>query len=249
MNPALRHCLTRRIAWQQKLNDTVREPRNRLPSLPLLRRWQAARLRESFVDLLASTAMRPAAEFFLSDLYGDKDFAGRDRDAARILPMMARILPETLLQAACDAIELGALSHAFDLRMAAALDRRKDPAAPITLADYQVAYRAVGLPRLRRHQIDLIAKVGAVLDAGVHKHGVHRLLRASRLPAQLAGLSELQRFLERGFDAFAKLGGADEFLALITARERKVSRRLFAGHPTPFAVADAKGAGKERRKK
>lgn len=237
MNPTLRRSLSRRLAWQQHLNDPVAEPRNRLATLSPLRRWQAARLSESFTDLLATPRTRAAAQFFLSDLYGDKDFTGRDRDAARILPMMSRLLPEPLIQAACDAIELGALSHAFDLRMAGALARRKTPDAPITLADYQKAYRAVGLPRLRAHQIDLILKVGIALDAGVHRHGVHRLLRASRIPAQLAGLSQLQRFLERGFDAFADLGGADDFLKTITERERKVSRRLFAGHATPFAVA------------
>jgi hypothetical protein len=236
MNPALRRCLTHRIAWQQRLNDVAAEPRNRLPTLAPLRRWQAQRLATSFADLLADPAMRPAAQFFLSDLYGDKDFTGRDRDAARILPMMSRLLPEALLQAACDAIELGALSHAFDLRMAQALARRKDPAAPITEADYARAYRAVGLRRLRAHQIDLIGKVGAALDAGVHHHGVVRLLKASRLPAKLAGLSQLQRFLERGFDAFGRLGGAAPFLERITGREREASRRLFAGHKDPFGV-------------
>jgi hypothetical protein len=236
MNPALRRCLTHRIAWQQRLNDPDAEPRNRLPTLAPLRRWQAQRLETSFVDLLADPKMRPAAQFFLSDLYGDQDFTGRDRDAARILPMMARLLPEALLQAACDAIELGALSHAFDLRMAQALAKRKDPAAPITDADYGRAYRDVGLRRLRAHQIDLIEKVGAALDAGVHHHGVHRLLRASRLPAKMAGLGQLQRFLERGFDAFATLGGAGPFLARITRGEREVMRRLFAGHKAPFAT-------------
>jgi hypothetical protein len=236
MNPALRRCLAQRIAWQLRLNDPDAEPRNRLPTLSPLRRWQADRLATSFRDILADPAMRPAANFFLTDLYGDQDFTGRDRDAARILPMMARILPEALLQAACDAIELGVLSHAFDLRMAQALARRRDPAAPITDADYARAYRTVGLRRLRAHQIDLIEKVGVALDAGVHRHGVHRLLRASRLPAQLAGLAQLQRFLERGFDAFAKLGGAGPFLTLITGREREISRRLFAGHKAPFAV-------------
>ncbi|MGH8030589.1 MAG: FFLEELY motif protein [Arenimonas sp.] len=236
MNPALRRCLTQRIAWQRRLSDPATEPRNRLPTLSPLRRWQAERLKGSFTDLLASPSMRPAAQFFLSDLYGDQDFTGRDRDAARILPLMARILPEALLQAACDAIELGVLSHAFDLRMAQALAKRRDPMAPITDADYATAYREVGLRRLRAHQIDLIEKVGVALDAGVHRHGVHRLLRASRLPAQLAGLAQLQRFLERGFDAFAKLGGAGPFLGLITGREREISRRLFAGQKAPFDV-------------
>jgi hypothetical protein len=237
MNPALRRRLTHRIAWQQRLNDPRAEPRNGLSTLVPLRRWQAARLATSFADLRADPTMRPAADFFLSDLYGDQDFTGRDRDAARILPMMSRLLPEALLLAACDAIELGALSHAFDLRMAQALARRRDPGAPITDADYAKAYRAAGLPRLREHQIDLIAKVGAALDAGVHHHGVMRLLKASRVPAKLAGLSQLQGFLERGFDAFSKLGGARRFLDTITAREREIARRLRAGHKDPFGRA------------
>ena len=83
----------------------------------------------------------------------------------------------------------------------------------------------------------MIGKVGAALDAGVHHHGVVRLLKASRVPAKLAGLSQLQGFLERGFDAFAKLGGAQRFLDTITAREREVARRLVAGHRDPFAPA------------
>jgi hypothetical protein len=178
--------------------------------------------------------MRPAAEFFLSDLYGDKDFSARDRDAARILPMMARLLPDTLLRAATEAIELAVLSHALDLRMAEQLALRKQPMAPLTVADYARAYRQGGYRRLRRHQIELVLRVGYALDAAVKKHGVHKLLRASRIPAQLAGLSELQAFLERGFTAFEALGGAEDFLEAVAARERGVSERLFAGDPKPF---------------
>jgi hypothetical protein len=119
--------------------------------------------------------------------------------------------------------------------MAAALARRRNPAAPITDEDYGRAYREVGLPRLRERQIGLIVRVGEALDAAVHKHGVHKLLRASRLPAQLAGLHELQAFLERGFEAFGALGGAGPFLRDLESREREISRRLFARHPRPFA--------------
>ena len=68
----------------------------------------------------------------------------------------------------------------------------------------------------------------------MNKHGVAKLLRAARLPAQLAGLSELQKFLERGFTAFAALGGADRFLNDIAARETQLAQRLFAGEPKPF---------------
>jgi len=235
MNPSLRDRLTRRLAWQRAVHDPVRDPRNDLPTLHLLRQWQARRLETSFRDFLATPTMRPAAEFFLSDLYADKDFSARDRDAARILPMMSRLLPESLLRAAADAIELAVLSHAFDLRLAQALAGRRNPAAPISEEDYARAYRSAHHPRLRQHQIELVLGVGHALDAGVHKHGVFKLLKASRIPAQLAGLHELQAFLERGFTAFAALGGADEFLRRIGEQEREVSRRLFAGEARPFA--------------
>jgi hypothetical protein len=63
-----------------------------------------------------------------------------------------------------------------------------------------------------------------------------RVLKLSRLPARAAGLWELQQFLERGFAAFAELGGAEEFLRTIERQEREVSRRLFAAHTRPFAM-------------
>src|SRR6476659_7321720 len=148
--------LARRLAWQRAAHDALRDPRNRLPQLSLLRQWQAKRLAESFTDFLADPRMRPAAVFFLSDLYGDRDFSARDRDAARVLPMMSRLLPDTLLRAATDAIELAVL----DLRLAEQLARRPKPNAPITVADYSRAYRHGGYRRLRAHQIELVLRVG-----------------------------------------------------------------------------------------
>jgi hypothetical protein len=223
-----------RLAWHQAVHDPRQEPRNRSPWLPPLQRWQAARLAAGFADLLAAPRSRPAAEFFLSDLYGDHDFSGRDRDVARVVPLMQRLLPPSLLDALGDAIELGALSHAFDLRMAAALEADGGGTVEIDPSRYARAYRQVGHPRLRRHQIELIVRVGRTLDRAVHKHGVERLLRLSRLPARLAGLGELQGFLERGFAAFRRLDGAEDFLRTIAEREHEVSCRLFAGDARPF---------------
>jgi hypothetical protein len=214
------------------MNNSSLEPRLRLPTLGPLRRWQSERLRNSFDEILANPKMQPAGEFFLADLYADKDFSARDRDAAKILPMMARILPQTLLQAAVDTIELAVVSQAFDLAMANVIQLNKK--AEIDLVSYVEAYRKVGCPRLRRHQIDLIIRVGKNLDAAVQKHGVYKLLKASRTPARLAGLQELQGFLERGFESFAHLQGADAFLKLVADSEYRISERLFAGHKNPF---------------
>ena len=225
------------MAWQQALHDPAREPRNRLPRLAELRRWQMQRLEASFAPLLSDTRTRGAAEFFLNDLYGDRDFSGRDRDLARVLPLMMRLLPEPLIATVADAITLAALSHAFDLRMAEALTRVSPTGAVIDTESYADAYRAVGLPRLRREQIALIGRLGHGLDAVVRKPSLGRLLRLSRLPARTAGLGELQSFLERGFAAFAKLDRPAAFVDGVVARELDVSRRLFDGASDPFANA------------
>jgi hypothetical protein len=92
----------------------------------------------------------------------------------------------------------------------------------------------VGLRRLRRHQIDLIAEVGVGLARAVKTPGVAMLLKLSRGPAKATGLGELQGFLERGFAAFAALGDGKAFVRDIERTERAVSRRLFSGDPDPF---------------
>lgn len=227
----LKTAIARRLHWRAEAFHSDRRE-NASPRLAVLRAWQARRLEASFADVLADPTMHAAGRFFLSDLYGDRDFSGRDRDVDRIMPIMVHLLPETMLGAARDAIELHVLSHALDLRMVRAMDRRRW--STLDVARYGEIYREAGQPRLRRRQIALVVSVGRSLDAAVQRHGVHRLLRASRLPARAAGLSELQAFLERGFDAFAKLGGAEPFLQRVARGEGEVSRRLFAGDPDPF---------------
>jgi len=226
--------LARRLACHQALFDPVREPRNRLRWLPELRRWQAQRLRESFARFLKDPSRRPAAEFFLTDVYGDHDFSRRDADIARVLPAMQRLLPGALLQTVADAIELGALTQAFDLRMAEILQRLAPRRRTLDLALYAQAYRDCGLPRLRARQIALIADVGNGLANALRMPGVATLLRLSRMPARAAGLSELQGFLERGFDAFAALGDAPRFVEEIRREEIEFSRSLFAAGSRSF---------------
>ena len=227
----LKSAIARRLQWRSEAFHAVRKE-NTSPRLAVLRAWQAQRLERSFEDVLADPRMHAAGRFFLSDLYADRDFSGRDRDVDRIMPIMVHLLPETMLRAARDAIELHVLSHALDLRMVRAMDRRR--LSKLDAVRYGEIYREAGQPRLRRRQIALVVSVGRSLDAAVQRHGVHRLLRASRLPARAAGLSELQGFLERGFDAFAKLDGADRFLDRVARGEGEVSRRLFADDPDPF---------------
>ena len=226
--------LGRLLQSHRVLNDPSRDPRNRSRWLPELRSWQAARLEASFGHFLDDPRRRPAARFFLTDVYADKDFSRRDADIARVLPMMQKLLPARLLEAVADAIELGVLTHALDLRMAAWLDRNAAGGSTLDVALYAEAYRGTGLPRVRGRQIDLIVRAGLGLAQALKMPGVTTLLRLSRGPARAAGLDELQNFLERGATAFAELGDVRGFIADIERGEREVSRRLFAAVADPF---------------
>ncbi|WP_045738277.1 hypothetical protein [Xanthomonas sp. MUS 060] len=234
-NPVLER-LGRRLAWHQALHDPAREPRNALPWLQALRRWQSQRLEHSFAHFLHDPQRRPAAMFFLTDIYGDRDFSRRDADLVKVLPMMQRLMPAALLDTVVDGIELGALTHALDLRMAAVLHALAPQEPRLEMDLYARAYRRTGLPRLRRRQIELIADVGLGLASAVRTPGVRMLLRFARGPARAAGLSQLQQFLEQGFDAFSSLDDAQGFINDIETAERAASQRLFAGHPQPFAL-------------
>ncbi|MDH5833669.1 FFLEELY motif protein [Luteimonas kalidii] len=230
--------LGRQLARHQALHDPAREPRSALRWLPELRRWQAGRLERSFRHFLHDPRRAPAAEFFLGDVYGDRDFTRRDADIARVIPMMRRLLPKTLLATVADAIELGALTQALDLDMAETLGALAPRRRRLDAALYGEAYRVVGQRSGRSRQIALAGRVGRGFGNALQVPGVAALLAFSRGPARLAGLRELQGFLERGYAAFEALDDADAFMAEIERDEALASRRLFDGDPDPFRAGD-----------
>ena len=56
-----------------------------------------------------------------------------------------------------------------------------------------------------------------------------------RGPARAAGLGDLQRFLEKGFDTFKAMHGAKEFIALVGERERVLGLSIFTAAETSTA--------------
>ncbi|MBL8486055.1 MAG: hypothetical protein JNK22_03105 [Rhodocyclaceae bacterium] len=196
------------------------------------RAWQSERLARTHADLLASPRHGPAAAFFLADLYGPKELSKRDAEIARIVPIMVRMLPPAALETLADAVEMDALSEDLDAAMVAALDGR---VAGLDDAAYGRAWRAVGRRGDRERQIELTRGLGEALDRLTRQPLIRTALRVMRGPAHLAGFGELQDFLERGFDAFRHMRGAEEFLERILGREREFMEAMFAGRPFPAA--------------
>jgi hypothetical protein len=200
------------------------------PRLAELKAWQHARLARTYADLAALPRYAAATAFFLDDLYGPKDFSGRDAAMLKVYPVMVRTLPASAVQTAALSIEVDALSESLDRKLALAL-----APGPVTEATYAKAYRASSTPEERERQIALVVEVGERLDQLVTKPLVFRMLKMMRTPARMAGMTDLQEFLEHGFEAFRAMGGAEHFLATVAARERAIASRLFSSAPAPFS--------------
>ena len=181
-----------------------------------LRIWQADRLARTHANLLENPRFATTASFFLNDIYGPKDLSRHEEEVRRILPLMAKVLPVPGLETVADAIELNALSELLDADMVAAL---KKNVFSLTEDDYVKAYRTVGRRADRERQIEIIAHLGKSLDRLTRKPFIGTALSMMRKPAVLAGLADLQSFLERGYQAFRAMKGSDEFLGSITSRE------------------------------
>ena len=193
--------------------------------------WQARRLRNTYADLEQTPRYATAMKFFEEDLYGGADFAQRDADLARVVPAMKRLIPANVIDTVAVAVELNALSQDLDRAVVDALGER---AHAFSVAEYCAAYRRAGQVDGRRRQIELIGDVGVSLDRFVQKPLLRTALAMMRKPAQLAGLSALQDFLERGFESFAQMRGAAEFLATIQSRETVIHESIAGGSDDPF---------------
>ena len=91
-----------------------------------LSHWQSNRLARTHADLRESPRYKLATEFFLSDLYGAKDFSRRDNDLERSYPMIITVLPANAIYAVAMAVELDALSLELDGLMSRILSEELD---------------------------------------------------------------------------------------------------------------------------
>ncbi len=205
------------------------------PQRHALADWQSRRLRQTYADLLADPRYHDAANYFLSDLYGPHDFSLRDQQAERVHAKLQRLLPKHLVAPMTNALELNTLSQALDQRLCEELFDVMQVDS-IDDSNYCEAYRRCDNHAERQHQIELMALIGHDLERVVAKPLVSSLLTLSRVPAQLAGLTELHQSLERGFHAFRSLGGASHFIDTVVEREQAILDRIYANHPDPLTL-------------
>lgn len=188
-----------------------------------LKTYQQRRFSHTYADLLQSSRYGATSRFFLDELYGPDDFTHRDSQFARVVPALVRLFPSEIVDTVATLAELHALSETLDTRMAEQLGSET-----IASLDYVRAWQGTGEANRRQQQISLTLDVATRLDGFTRRVLVRNSLRLMRGPARAAGLGELQRFLEAGFDTFRAMNGAQEFIALVDSRERALASALFA---------------------
>jgi hypothetical protein len=193
---------------------------------------QSQRFAHAYQDLLASTQFASVSRFFLEELYGARDFSQRDAQFSRIASTLQRVFPASVVLVATDLAALHALSESLDDSMARRwLALGHLPAA----ARYLAAWRGLGQQPMRQQQLDLALHIGHALDKLTGTPGLRTMLKLMRSPAAAAGLSDLQRFLETGFDTFHAMrrnkGACAQFLNTIATRESLWMQQLFDAPP------------------
>lgn len=225
----------------QKIRDSVRQvslqrqQRRNNPQLnqavTQVKGFQARRFAGTYADLLNSLPYRDAVLFFLNELYGQRDFEQRDLQFARIAGALQRIFPEDVVTTAVALAGLHALTEELDSAMAQAwLDDDSGPSQTDVLR-YVAAWRKVAREQDRSRQLQAVLELGRELEKLTHTPGLRLMLRMMRRPASAAGLSDLQRFLESGFDNFSTMahrpGCTKEFLDTVKDREARLISLLF----------------------
>lgn len=197
-------------------------------ALATVKSLQADRFESTYEDFLASALHGPATRFFLEDLYGSADYAERDRQFSRIAGSLQSFFPEQVVETAVALAELHMHTELLDHAMANAWMAQRagnDPAS-----NYVACWKIVGAAPERYTQLETVIKIGQELDSLTRTPGLRMTLRMMRGPAKLAGLSSLQRFLEKGFDTFAGMAksadGTSQFLSTIRIRESQWIRTL-----------------------
>ena len=211
------------IAHLRQVNArrSLAEKMQLLAPIQALQQWQCERLLATHATLAQKPAYAKAMGFFVDELYGPKDFSQRDADLMRVIPKLAKALPNKAMHAIEQALWLNALSFDLDMAVAQALDHQ-----PLQRDTYAAAYRKVGRGEDRAQQINIVAGLGEQLADVVKIPGIGLLIKLSRRPAKLAGLLSMHEFLERGFIAFKDLGDVHAFIEPVIATETALNRQL-----------------------
>lgn len=218
------HPIRDALAQVQALRSLALSDPSWADAVRAVKQLQARRFAASYADMLQGGTYAQAAQFFMDEIYSERDYSERDAQFGRIATAIERYFPQRVGATALALAQLHALTEQLDYAMGQAWTRAGTlglTASPG--ARYLWAWREVGRHADRQQQLDAVMHLGQEMIALTRTPGLRTVLRMMRAPAHAAGLGALQLFLERGFDTFAALArngqAAQTFLSIVQERE------------------------------
>ena len=186
--------------------------------------WQVAYSLPFYIEFQDRAETAAAIEFVITDLIGTS-VSARDADLTRVIPVMARLLPERALQALASAMELNARALAINLDICRRVFDGTEGKQGLSERDYCRAFREVTSLDECHDLIDLTIRLGHTLKRLVRKPLLGMTLRAMHRPAHAAGFGAMQDFLEKGYSTFHAIEDIDYFLDRFAIRMTAVFTR------------------------
>lgn len=184
-----------------------------LASLENLRKFQSNRLCITYEDFFNEPDTKEAANFFLENLYGDKNFSIFYKDLDTLLPTMEKLFPEPALRIISKSLELNLITEKLDITLTEKLGVK------FTEKQYWKVYRSKELEAYRIQQLELFNEIGSQLIKASRMPLISNLLSVMHTPAKKMGVLNLHLFLEKGFHVFKNMKNAEIFIQTIYEKE------------------------------
>lgn len=208
----------------------INQAMNAEDRLPVLRRalqhFQAARIRQTFADVVAMPQYAKLGDFFFEQIYGPQDFGFRNHSIKSLHHKLSGFLKGEIIDGVGKVIELQDLSDALDEQMAQVmLERGTGP--ELTMPEYAEIYRALDNYDQRVYQINLLVESVKAIHHISQIRFIGWSLKIVDKAAHLAGMGKIMDFLVEGYDAFHSAKDIDFFTQTIEQREKALNDRLF----------------------
>lgn len=204
-----------------KLRVAVSESESLSNKVKALKIYQKKRLEKTHVNLFQNQDTRGAAEFFLSEIYSDKDFSKRDKDLNKVVPMMTKIFNQEMLVVLDYAFELDYLTEKMDVIVA------KNLSGNFTDDEYEKVYANKTSFEDRSRQIYLTDMLGKKLISITKLPLIGGLLNKMGLPAKLMGMGDIHNLLKNGFNIFKNTPDIDGFLIELIDKEKSILNTIY----------------------
>ncbi len=228
------------VARVSDLRQLVSQSSSLSGALSDIKAMQARRFEATYKDLLESPVYAGCTNFFLVELYSERDYSHRDAQFAKVAKAIELTFPAHVASIAVTLAELHQTTEELDLEMAKSWESQREVSAS---ERYLASWREVGQRAKREWQLDTVLTIGEALSELTQKRGLRLLLKMMRKPAEMTGLGDLQVFLETGFDQFRSLArnteAVSEFLRIIHERESRWISHLFDTAKIPHNAKNA----------